>query len=239
MGILTTQAQKNQAVLFNITESNNNYAFHKIFDLPTDPSVQLIAPKSPQIGLTYRSENEKGKSFEIMIAFKHFNGIPRSTYLGLVDRMPVPYLLRQGDFHFRLEYGRDWKVPNHPKLLLGIAGSLDPRYTWNRYTPTEIDRHPAYFTSYEMAMNIIPRFTYNINNRIIATIKMPFEALSINQIYATHEDPAIPLNDQMNSKLFADTLHMFRSFHLGIGYYISHQERKRDQMASMINNNIF
>jgi hypothetical protein len=222
---LTGKSQERLSLLFNLTQSNNNYTFSDLFpDQPTFGSP-IILPANDQYGISARKSKENGRFYEVMMAASYYQ---RSVKL---KRQTNPLLEDSGaftstnfDWHLRMEVGKSITFEGLPNLYFCISASLDPRFVLRNYSSSSIHFFPFKTLSIETSVFVNPQIEYSINDRIIFLLKMPLQVFALNSIFVESINPNKPL-DQLFNRQFVDFLAIAPTYSIGVGYYLSHKDR--------------
>jgi len=218
-------AQKSTAIVVSLTKSNNNYQLHEIFEIPADPNEITVHPISDQFGLGIRHQKASGIVLEALITGAYQKTNSRKINVPYEEREDYSYEIDRGIVHLSLEAGRLWKVPKHPSLLFGLSGSAEPRITSNNYSSRHFKAFPSQFLTYELSVNLVPQFSYHINHKFLANIKVPIEVLSYNFIDGRIDNPNLPIEQQSVTKHLSYPLPFYPRLAVSVGYFFSHENR--------------
>ena len=218
-------AQESTAILVALNKSNNNLQLHEIFDIAADPNEITVFPTSDQFGLAIRHQKANGLVFEAMVTGAYQQSRSRRINVSLQEQQDYSYDIRKGIIHLAVETGKLWRVPKHPSLLFGLAATIEPRITYNDYSSLSFGVFPINFFPSELSVNVVPQFSYQINNKFITNIKVPVEFLSYNYVEGRIDDPNLPAGTRKVSKHLSYFLPLYPRITLGVGYFFAHENR--------------
>jgi hypothetical protein len=222
---LIGNTQERLSLQFNLTQSNNNYTFSDLFPEQTTFESPIILATNDQYGVSARKSKENGRFYEILLA--------STIYRRTVEHLRPVSILEDNriitstnfDLHLRLEIGNSMTFPSLPNLYFGLSASLDPRLAFRDYDNHQSSFFPFNTMSFETSFLVNPQIEYSINDRIIFLLKMPLQVFTLNSLFVESLDPNLARGDQRFYKQFIDFLHLSPTYTIGVGYYLSHENR--------------
>lgn len=222
---LTGSAQDRFSILFNLTQSGNNYTYNYLF--PDQPALEspIVLPVNDQYGFSARKNTEGGRFYELLLATTYYQRtIEYNRPLSPLEDNRL-FTSSNVDLHLRLEIGQSITLPSLPNLYFGISASLDPRLTIRNYESHISSLFPFRTRNLETSVLLSPQIEYAINERIIFLLKMPLQVLSFSHIFTTNKNPSLPKEEQSFNKEIIDFLTLSPTYTIGVGYYLHHKDR--------------
>lgn len=128
-------------------------------------------------------------------------------------------------YAFRYEVFKDL-TPNRKELQFAIGAALHPYYVSIRHTPIMDGIYPSSMEWYGANLNLIPRVTYAISERLHLDLNVPVKAFDYRFHKEQINNPAIPIRQQINQyakSIFFEGAYTIR---FGIAYSLGRKRQK-------------
>jgi hypothetical protein len=120
-------------------------------------------------------------------------------------------------FSLRYEIGK-FLTKEQKQVRFAMAAGVNPYYLKIDYEPNVTTAYPSYNRTYGASFNIIPRFTFDITERLFLDLNIPLKLFDL-QMNKTHiRNPAIPIRQQINEYLETKFFENAYTIRLGLAY---------------------
>ncbi|NOQ70703.1 MAG: hypothetical protein GQ574_01805 [Crocinitomix sp.] len=165
----------------------------------------------------------KGNRHEIELSRLQINQIDESTFVDYTDGQNPVFL--SGDIKtailiaLRYEYNfRFFKKKEDMKFKPSLGLAIRPYYSKSIFQPHLSTQFPSNQSDIGALVSIIPRITYDLNERWFIDLNMPVNLAEFKLHSNTYFNPALPKNQQTVTTLEFETLPSQYLIRLGVGF---------------------
>lgn len=174
--------------------------------------------------ISFEWKNKKNRKYEVELRRISFTNKRTEAYIKDTINNQNRYFSGQisKNIEFNLRFSRIFNCfrSSNNKLLIQIAGALNPTFLANRTIPKLSSQFEMHKSQFELFGTVMPNLTYAINERFTLKFGLPIHLAKFEYLRSRNFDPSISSNEQIKNETDFTFFPKLYEFRLGFGVKI-------------------